>query len=82
MTNEHTLGPSMGFWNLKAHPQYHTPSNKMPPNFSNLFEEFRSLVTKHSNMSLWGLLFKAPRILYIEKSNDYSKRLLEMYRKK
>lgn len=45
-------GPTVGFWNPKAFPQWHTYSNKkaMPSNPSNPFRQFHSLLTKNSNI--------------------------------
>lgn len=56
--------PDIDVWNLKALPQWHTSSNKtIFPNPSNLFQQFHSLVTKHS--SIWtrrGILIQATRL--------------------
>lgn len=51
---------SMGFWNFKTHPHWHTSSNKAAS--LNSLKQRYSLVTNHSKLSLWRpFLFKQPQ---------------------
>lgn len=44
----------MIFWNIKAHLQWCTSSNKATPNNHSLFKQCQSLVTKNSNACAYG----------------------------
>jgi hypothetical protein len=55
--------PAMGFWNLKAHPQWLTSSKAIPPNLSNPFKKIPLPGEQtFKYMSLWGpfLLLEDP----------------------
>lgn len=45
---ERAIGIGLGFWNLRAHSQWHTSSDKTPPPNSLLIAP--QLVTKHANI--------------------------------